>query len=742
MRAPSNRFFALVLLSLLLVSFVPGQRARRPSEAQGRSDWPDWRGPARNGTSQETNLPTSWSLKGENVLWTAPYGGRSGPIVLGDRLIIQNAVGKDATEQERIMCFNADTGKTLWEYRFNVFLSDVPKHRVGWPSPVGDPTTGNIYAMGVGGLLIALSNDGKLLWERSVGEDFGLWTTHGGRTNSPIIEGDLIIVSGPTEGWGDQAQRRHRFIAFDKRTGEAVWVSSPGGRPYDTTYAPPIATEINGTRLIITGAGDGAVHAMKPQTGEPVWRFEMAKRGINTGVVLKDNLAIVSHSEENLDTSEMGLLAAIDAGSKGAIPKEQVKWQVKGFQGGFSSPVIDGDRLYQIDNGANLFAFDVRTGKQLWIQNLGTIQKASPVLADGKLYVGTESGKFFILKPGADKCEILSSVELGSGPEGHEQVIASAAVSRGRVFFVSDAAVYCIGKKSNFTAAPPTPQPNAPPDTAATWLQVVPTDVDIKPGQTVRFHARLFNEHGLFIREEQLPVWSLEQLKGTIQPNGTFTASTDTVVQAGQVKATVGKLAGAGRLRVFPPLPWSEDFQSLTGDALPLHWINTVGKYSSREMDGSRVLVKNPNPPIFKRGRAFLGPSNMSNYTVEADVKAQEKRRQMGDAGVVAQRYALILFGNSQKIELESWQPEIARTVRAPFEWKADTWYHMKLEVQNMSDGNVRARGKAWPAGQPEPSAWTIEKLDTMGNKKGSPGIYADATFEIYFDNVKVTSNK
>ena len=152
----------------------------------------------------------------------------------------------------------------------------------------------------------------------------------------------------------------------------------------------------------------------------------MAKRGINTGVVLKDNLAIVSHSEENLDTSEMGLLAAIDASSKGPIPKEQVKWEVKGFQGGFSSPVIDGDRLYQVDNGANLFAFDVKTGKQLWIQNLGTIQKASPVLADGKLYVGTESGKFFILKPGPDKCEILSSVELGSGPEGHEQVIASA----------------------------------------------------------------------------------------------------------------------------------------------------------------------------------------------------------------------------------------------------------------------------------------------------------------------------
>jgi hypothetical protein len=137
-----------------------------------------------------------------------------------------------------------------------------------------------------------------------------------------------------------------------------------------------------------------------------------------------------------------------------------------------------------------------------------------------------------------------------------------------------------------------------------------------------------------------------------------------------------------------------------------------------------------------------MGPSDMSNYTVEADVKVQTQRRQMGDAGVVAQRYALVLYGNSQKIELESWQPEIARTVRAPFEWKPNTWYHLKLEVQNMPDGTVRARGKAWPTGQPEPAAWTLEKMDTMGNKQGSPGIYADATFEVYFDNVKVTSNK
>ena len=161
--------------------------------------------------------------------------------------------------------------------------------------------------------------------------------------------------------------------------------------------------------LLIQGASDGVVHAIKPQTGEPVWKYEISKRGLNTGVVLHGTTAILTHSEENLDSSEMGMMVAVDATSKGEIKKEQVKWTVYGWQGGFSSPVIDGDRLYQIDNGANIAAFDVNSGKQLWLQNLGTIQKASPVLADGKLYVGTENGKFFILKPSATGAEIPRS---------------------------------------------------------------------------------------------------------------------------------------------------------------------------------------------------------------------------------------------------------------------------------------------------------------------------------------------
>ena len=708
------------------------------------SDWAEWRGPARDGVSTEKNLPVKWSPAGDNLAWRAPYGGRSAPIVMGDRVYLQNTAGKGETLQERVMSFDADTGKLLWEHRFNIYLSDVPPHRVGWASPVGDPSTGNIYVFSVGGSLMGLNRDGKVLWERSLGEDFGLLTTHGGRTVSPIIDGDLVIVSGVTFQWGQHGRGAHRFMAFDKKSGETVYVSAPGGRPYDTTYAPPIIVTINGTRLLIQGASDGVTHAIKPQTGEPVWKHEISKRGLNTGVVVHGNTAILTHSEENLDSNEMGMMVAVDASAKGEIKKENIKWTKYGWQGGFSSPVLDGDRIYHIDNGANIGAFDVNSGKQLWLQNLGTIQKASPVFADGKLYVGTENGKFFILKPSATGCEILDEDQLGTEAQP-EIIIGSAAVSNGRIFFATDTALYAIGKKANTSSSqtntgsavgsPVSSQP-------ATHVQVVPTELILKPGDKVNFRVRLFDAQGTFIREEPSATWSLEQLKGTIE-NGKFTAGSESVAQGGLVKATVGGVSGTASVRVFPPLPWSETFDSFAANTLPPTWVNTTLKFTVRDQTGNKVLAKlTEGSSLLSRARTYMGPSNWSNYTIEADVSATQKRRQQGDAGVIAQRYVLSLYGNSQMLHLEPWQPETARTKSMAFAWKPDTWYRLKLQVENLPDGTTRARGKAWPANEPEPSAWMIERIDPIPNRQGAPGLFGNGLAELYFDNIKVYANK
>jgi outer membrane protein assembly factor BamB len=701
-------------------------------------DWPDWRGPERDGRSPEKNLAEKWSPTGENLNWRAPYGGRSTPIVLGDRVYLQNASGEGAERQERVMCFDADTGRVLWEYQFNVFQSDVPPHRIAWASPVADPATGVVYAFGGHGLLLALDREGKLLWERSLAEDFGLITTHGGRTVSPVIEGDLVIVSGLSAGWGDQARGAHRFFAFDKKSGETVWVSSPGQRPYDTTYSPPIAAVINGTRLLIAGGGDGAAHALKPQTGEPVWRFEMSKRGINTGAVLVGTDVFVSHGEENLDTNEMGLIAAVDGTGRGELGRDRVRWAVTGILNGYSSPVTDGKQIYLIDNSSNLNAFDAASGERQWTLNLGTIQRASPVLADGKLYVGTQTGKFYILRPRADGCEILSAQQLGTETEP-EEIYASAAISRGRVFFVTTHALYSFGKKSGASSPAAKRAEKVKPGEPA-WVQVAPAELVLKPGETVRLRARLFDEHGNFVKESPAS-WTLEGLNGKVESDGRFTVASEAAAQAGIVKATVGELSGTARARVIPPLPVDENFESYAPNSVPPHWINTRGKYQVRELEGTKVLVKLADNPFTKRARSYFGPTEWSNYTVTADVRAILKRRQMGDAGVIAQRYALVIFGAHQRLELQAWQPETERTVTVPFPWKPETWYRMKLETQNLPDGAVRVRGKVWPVAEPEPEAWTIDRVDKAGNRKGSPGIYADAPFEIFFDNIKVIPN-
>ncbi len=710
------------------------------------ADWPEWRGPSRSGRSAEKNLPERWSLSGENLLWKAPFGARSTPVVFGNHAYLLNAAGKGETLQERLLCLDADSGKQLWEQRWNLYMSDVPPHRIAWASPAVDTETGNVIAFGGNGSLMAFTSQGKLLWRRSLVEDYGLFTTHGGRTPSPMVDGGLVIVSAIASTWGTMSNRSHRLMAFDKKTGETVWVSTPGGRPYDTAYANPIIAEVEGTRLLIQGLGDGSVIAVKPQTGEPVWRVELAKRGINTAVVMAGKYAIVSHGDENLDTNVMGMIASVDASGKGALGPAQMKWVNKGFEGGYSSPIADGDRVYQLDNNSNLEAFDIETGRTLWKKNLGTLQKASLAYGDGKLYVGNEGGHIFIIRPRAESADILSDVQLPVSQTGiysagtPEPVLASAAIANGRVIFASVDALYCIGKKS--AAAPVKPEPLPKGEGPVAWIQVRPVELVMKPGESVQFRALSFDAKGRLLGEEKA-VWTLDKLTGALADSGKFTADRGNKGQAGLVKAAVGSVAGEARVRIAPLPEWSEDFESMAVGSAPPNWISAVtGKFSVQEMDGGKVLAKAADETIFRRMRVFFGPNDLHDYTVEADVRAPERRRQLGDVGIFAQRYALILFGNNQRLELMPWQPETTRTAAVSFPWEKDTWYRLKLRVDNLPDGKVRARGKAWKRGDAEPEQWLIDKVDPIGNREGSPGIFGDAQFGVFFDNLKVTANQ
>ena len=307
---------------------------------------------------------------------------------------------------------------------------------------------------------------------------------------------------------------------------------------------------------------------------------------------------------------------------------------------------------------------------------------------------------------------------------------------------VSSDAVYALGPRqprpvSGFAVDEPVARSTGAP----AYVQVVPTELVLKPGQKVGFKARLFDGQGTFLREEPA-TWSLDGLKGTIGNDGALTVSADPEGQAGLIKATVNGVTGEARARVAHALPWKEEFTSFADGALPPGWVNAqAGKLTVVTLDGQKVLQKPPDDTILKRARVFFGPTDLSDYTFMADVRAPERRRQMADVGITAQRYSLVLYGTAQQLKIEPWEPETARTVKAPFEWKPDTWYRLKIRVENMTEGRVRVQGKAWPVGQPEPAAWMVERIDPIGNRSGSPGLFLDAQFGVYLDNFSISAN-
>ena len=189
-------------------------------------DWPYWRGPEYNSITRETGLPDTINPDGRREAATCSGSGTTSAAAARRSCCAASStrscapIRRTPNEGEKVVCLDAATGKTIWESRHNVWSSDVPDTRVGWSSVVGDPETGNVYALGACGLFECLDGDtGKIVWSIPLHEQFGLLTTYGGRTNFPIIFDDLVILGSVIIGWGDMAVPAHRFIGFDKATG-------------------------------------------------------------------------------------------------------------------------------------------------------------------------------------------------------------------------------------------------------------------------------------------------------------------------------------------------------------------------------------------------------------------------------------------------------------------------------------------------------------------------------------------
>jgi outer membrane protein assembly factor BamB len=250
------------------------------SPAAAVDGWLGWRGPHQNGFSEETGLPDA--IDPEKALFKVPFPGQSTPVIANGKLYVMGYLGEGPDLQEGVGAFDAETGAKLWERRYNDFLSDTIYLRYATSSPGIDPETGNVYMQGTQGLLGAFTPEGKPLWLHSMMERFGRLTFPNSRTASPVVDGDLVITRGITANWGANGAAGDRFYAFDKKSGELVWSSSPGERPMDNSFSTPYFTWLKGKRVLISASGDGSVVCVNARTGDPLWRVPLAKAGINS----------------------------------------------------------------------------------------------------------------------------------------------------------------------------------------------------------------------------------------------------------------------------------------------------------------------------------------------------------------------------------------------------------------------------------------------------------------------------
>jgi len=764
-------YLAAVAASVLYCVYPSAAAANEPV-----SGWLSWRGPEQSGVSRETGLPDKVSV--ESALWVADFPGQSAPVIANGKLYAMGYQGQGPDLQEGLACFDAETGRKLWQHLYNDFLSDTIYLRYATASPAIDPDTGNIYIQGTQGILAAFDPEGRELWRHSLMEEFGRLTFPNSRTASPALDRELVITRGITANWGVQGPAADRFYAFDKRSGELVWASSPGGPPKDNSFSHPQFGWYQGKRVYFAGTGDGSVVCANARTGDPLWRVSLFRAGINATVLVHGGNKVIAIYGTPYELGQMvalkmpTVLPTNAAAGPVVLERKQLELWADDISSSTSSPILVGDTIYTVAEKGDLCAVDANTGAVKWKKKLGIEERNScPLYADGKVYVpilddpeakasgdgdaGTK-GAFYILKPGEQDAEQLCHATLDG------RCFGTPVAWNGKLYLQTARHLYCWGKKGDQPNRPTVPEEKAwPAPAAATQLQVIPSEVLLHPGQKAHFRVRSLDANG-FTVAESVPLdqvqWSSyvpatarvkSTMKAAFSGQGELTAAADPAPSAGAFEARAGDLKGYFRGRVMPNLPMKQDFESFTLTETnvdhvpfsypPLSWIGARFKFDVREKDGGKVMAKTTDNRFFQRATVFIGTPEMSRYVIEADVMSDGNRRKMSEVGLINQHYLIVLKGNEQKLEVNSNQERLR--VSQDFKWAANVWYHLKARVDAQPDGSTIVRAKAWKRGDPEPEPWTIEVPHKTGHAAGSPGLFgfSPQDMPVYIDNVEVT---
>jgi outer membrane protein assembly factor BamB len=445
---PRFSFEAFVVLVLL---FAPQLLAQ---------NWPQWRGPSSQGFSAESSpLPTNWSAT-ENIAWKVSLAGLgvSSPIVWGDLVIVTSQRGstsvrdgshpylarddRSLADRENpiggsrmpaapegsvslvVEAFQRSDGAKLWEHRTPAsgpFPELHEKHNLATPTPITDGE--HIYAWFGNGQVVALNMEGKPAWTRHLGIDYAPFENQWGHGSSPALYKDLLILLC------DHTSNSY-LLALDKRTGKQRWKVDRGtGRISHST--PLVVPAPGGDELLVNSSE--RIDTYDPTSGKLLWHAGSERQTPIPSAVFHDGAIYMSRGYRNSD------YLAIRPGGRGDVSQSHIQWREPTGASYVPSILLYQGLLYMTNEVGVVTCADAKTGERVWRQRLGGIFFASPVGGDGKVYMVSETGETFVLRAGRAP-EILAQNNLG------ERLIASPAISGGRLFLRSDGTLFAVGK--------------------------------------------------------------------------------------------------------------------------------------------------------------------------------------------------------------------------------------------------------------------------------------------------------
>ena len=424
-------------------------------------DWPMWGGtPDRNMVADATGLPTEWDIStGTNVKWAASLGSNSygNPVVAGGKVFVgtNNDLARDAEvagDKGIVMAFREADGEFLWQMVHHKLeagqVNDWPFQGV-CSSPLVDGE--RLYYVSNRGEVVALDTEGfrdgendgphtgeertrdvdaDVVWIYDMIGELGVFP-HNMTASSPVVWGDLLFVNtsnGQDEEFNLPSPQAPDLIALNRETGELVWRNEPplGEAILHGQWSSPAAAEIDGIVQVVIGQGDGRVRGFEARTGELLWEFDTnpegtewprTKNNVISTPVIREGIVYVANGQDPENGEGKGHLYAIDATQRGDITQSGLVWHFEDIRRSISTVAIHDGLLYTADFSGFLHCIDVATGEEIWTYDTFAAVWGSPLVADGKVYLGDEDGDVVVLRAGREM-EELAEMNLGNAVYG------------------------------------------------------------------------------------------------------------------------------------------------------------------------------------------------------------------------------------------------------------------------------------------------------------------------------------